>query len=121
MSEPTHVHLIVSDLALSLSFYTTVFGMEEAFREGSRMVILSMPQSEATITLSARESASGQDLGVSPIAFRVSSTRDLDDALNDARSAGGGFVRRNQADVEREKAFVTDPDGYLIEIGRAAI
>jgi catechol 2,3-dioxygenase-like lactoylglutathione lyase family enzyme len=120
VSEPTHVHLIVSDLALSLSFYTTVFGMEEAFREGSRMVILSMPQSESTITLSAREGASGQDLGVSPVAFRLSSTRDPDDAIGEARSAGGNLIRRNQADVESGKAFVTDPDGYLIEIGRIA-
>ena len=38
-----HLHLIVRDLERSLAFYRDVFGLEEQFRDGPKMVFLSTP------------------------------------------------------------------------------
>ncbi len=43
----THIHLVVRDLERSLRFYQDVFGMEERFRDGPRMVFLNTPGSKA--------------------------------------------------------------------------
>ena len=45
----THINLIVGDLERSLRFYQSVFGMEERFRVGSKVVFLNTPRSEDLI------------------------------------------------------------------------
>ncbi len=47
----THIHLVVRDLERSLRFYQGVFGMEERFRDGPKMVFLNTPGSPDLITL----------------------------------------------------------------------
>ena len=47
----THIHLVVRDLERSLRFYETVFGMQERFRDGPKMVFLNTPGSSDLITL----------------------------------------------------------------------
>jgi catechol 2,3-dioxygenase-like lactoylglutathione lyase family enzyme len=47
----THIHLVVRDLERSLSFYKSVFGMQERFRDGTKMVFLNTPGSQDLITL----------------------------------------------------------------------
>ncbi len=59
----THIHLVVRDLERSLRFYQGVFGMEERFRAGPKMVFLNTPGSEDLITLiedSAEERLAGE-------------------------------------------------------------
>lgn len=47
----THIHLVVRDLERSLRFYRDVFGLEERFRDGPKMMFLNTPGSQDLITL----------------------------------------------------------------------
>ena len=47
----THIHLVVRDIERSLRFYQGVFGMEERFRDGTRLVFLNTPGSQDLIAL----------------------------------------------------------------------
>lgn len=114
----THVHLMVSDLARSLRFYTDAFGLEEQFRSGADMVFLSTPGARDTITLNAGHGSSeaGPGGGIEHIGFRLAPGQDLGEAISDVEAAGGKLVRRGEHAPGVPFAYVADPDGYLIEI-----
>jgi catechol 2,3-dioxygenase-like lactoylglutathione lyase family enzyme len=113
----THVHLIVADLDRSLRFYTQVFGMQEQFRDGPRMVFLNTPDSADSITLNEQPGDPRIGAGgVDHIGFRLVDKADLDDAIAEVEAAGGKLVNRGQRGPGMPFAYVTDPDGYLIEL-----
>jgi catechol 2,3-dioxygenase-like lactoylglutathione lyase family enzyme len=116
----THIHLRVSDLDRSLAFYQRVFGLEEMFREGPNMVFLRTPGRRDTITLNedpdqdkARVGDSG---GIAHFGFRLADDADLELAIQEVRAAGGTLVRRGEHSPGEPYAYVTDPDGYVIEL-----
>ena len=114
----THVHLIVSDLSRSLHFYSTVFGMEEQFRDGESMVFLRTPGARDTITLNAQPDAKhrvGRG-GVHHIGFRLIDKGDLDRAIREVEAAGGRLIERGEHGPGQRFAYVADPDGYVIEL-----
>jgi catechol 2,3-dioxygenase len=114
----THIHLLVSDLERSLRFYTSVFGLEEQFRDGPTMVFLRTPGSTDTITINA----DGDQMervgrgGVDHFGFRLKPGVDLDAAIAEAVAAGGRLVDRGEHAPGFPYAYVADPDGYLIEL-----
>ena len=115
----THIHLYVKDLDRSLAFYTSVFGMEERFRDGPKMVFLNTPGSRDTITLNEDSSAAqhnGVNAGVAHFGFRRESTSDLESAIIDVEAAGGTLVEKGEHQPGVPFAYVHDPDGYLIEL-----
>ena len=74
----THIHLIVRDLDRSLRFYQGVFqgvfGLEEQFRDGPKMVFLGTPGRADTITLNEDPRAqdrAGDNGGVAHFGFRL--------------------------------------------------
>ena len=116
----THIHLLVSDLGRSLAFYQHVFGLEEMFREGPNMVFLRTPGRRDTITLNqdpdqdkARVGDSG---GITHFGFRLAEDADLELAIQEVRGAGGKLVRQGEHSPGEPYAYVTDPDGYVIEL-----
>jgi catechol 2,3-dioxygenase-like lactoylglutathione lyase family enzyme len=116
----THIHLRVSDLDRSLAFYQRVFGLEEMFREGPNLVFLRTPGRRDTITLNedpdqdkARVGDSG---GIAHFGFRLADDADLELAIQEVRAAGGTLVRRGEHSPGEPYAYVTDPDGYVIEL-----
>lgn len=113
----THVHLIVADLERSLRFYQQVFGMQEQFRDGPKMVFLRTPGAVDSITLNERP---GDDRigsgGVDHIGFRRAAGQDLDDAIRQVEAAGGRLVERGEHTPGSAYAYVADPDGYVIEL-----
>jgi catechol 2,3-dioxygenase-like lactoylglutathione lyase family enzyme len=113
----THVHLVVEDLDRSLRFYTEVFGMEEQFRDGPSMVFLSTPGAEDSITLNGQpgDPRIGRG-GVDHVGFRLVDKADLDDAVRQVEAAGGSVVERGEHRPGVPYAYVSDPDGYLIEL-----
>lgn len=114
-----HLHLIVRDLDRSLAFYRDVFGLEERFRDGPKMVFLSTPGGEDLITLNedpAEAANAGQNGGVGHFGFRLEPDADLDAAVAEVVRAGGTLVRRSRPEDGRSYAYVRDPDGYLIEL-----
>jgi catechol 2,3-dioxygenase-like lactoylglutathione lyase family enzyme len=115
----SHIHLVVRDLDRSLLFYTRVFGMEERFRDGPKMVFLNTPGSSDLITLNedpAEAKLAGVNAGVAHFGFRLANKADLDTAIAEIEAAGGKLIRRGEHGPGASFAYVEDPDGYIIEL-----
>ena len=115
----THIHLVVSNLDKSLSFYRNVFGMEERFRDGPKMVFLNTPGSDDLITLNedpTEVAKAGDNGGVGHFGFRLSPEVSLDEAIEVVVANGGELEHRSEPGEGRQYAYVRDPDGYLIEL-----
>jgi catechol 2,3-dioxygenase-like lactoylglutathione lyase family enzyme len=115
----THIHLVVRDLERSLRFYRQVFGMEERFRSGPKMVFLNTPGSRDTVTLNedpAHAELAGRSGGVAHFGFRLCEGSDLDAAIVQVEQAGGRLVERGEHAPGIPFAYVADPDGYVIEL-----
>jgi catechol 2,3-dioxygenase-like lactoylglutathione lyase family enzyme len=115
----THIHLVVRDLDRSLRFYQSVFGMEERFRDGPKMIFLNTPGSQDLITLNedpAEAQLAGVNGGVAHFGFRLANSTDLDTAIAEIEAAGGKLIRRGEHAPGVRFAYVEDPDGYVIEL-----
>jgi catechol 2,3-dioxygenase-like lactoylglutathione lyase family enzyme len=115
----THIHLVVRDLDRSLRFYQSVFGMEERFRDGPKMVFLNTPGSQDLMTLNedpAEAQLAGVNGGVAHFGFRLANSTDLDTAIAEIEAAGGKLIRRGEHTPGVRFAYVEDPDGYVIEL-----
>lgn len=115
-----HIHLIVRDLERALRFYGEVFGAQELFRAGPKMVFVSTPGSRDLITLNESESEqakAGDNGGIGHFGFRLKNQSDLDAAVEEVERAGGKLIDRGQHAPGVPYAYVTDPDGYVIELG----
>ena len=114
-----HLHLVVRDLERSLRFYQGVFGMEERFRSGPRMVFLNTPGSGDLVTLNedpAEAKNAGVNGGVAHFGFRLGEGADLDRAIAEIEAAGGRLLSRGEHAPGIRYAYVADPDGYVIEL-----
>ncbi len=115
-----HTRLRVSDLEEAVKFYQTVFGLEVSRRHesprGSKLVFLSVPNSEEEIELTYFPSSGPvvvqEDL--MHLAFEVESMQDFQ---KHAESIGiplsDGPTKSSSGSVF---AFVDAPDGYEVEI-----
>ena len=115
----THIHLVVRDVERSLRFYRSVFGMEERFRDGPKMVFLNTPGSEDLVTLNedpAEARLAGVNAGVAHFGFRLEKSADLEAAIAAVEAAGGRLIRRGERGSGAFFAYVEDPDGYVIEL-----
>lgn len=112
----THLHLFVADLDRSLRFYKEVFGLQEMFREGPKMVFLRPPNSSDTITLNEVPEKAGPGNGIDHFGFRLVDKAKLDVAISEVERAGGQLVERGEHAPGAPFAYVRDPDGYLIEL-----
>ena len=115
----THIHLVVRDLERSLRFYQGVFGMEERFRDGPKMVFLNTPGSQDLITLNEdpnEAKLAGVSAGIAHFGFRLSGSSNLDHAISEVEAAGGKLLRRGEHAPGAPFAYVADPDGYVIEL-----
>lgn len=114
----THIHLIVKDLQRSLSFYKTVFGMAEIFRAGEGLVFLNTPGSKDAIALHQAEGdqQTGSGGGILHFGFQLENKTDLDRAINEVIAAGGALKKRGEFTPGLPFAYVSDPDGYEIEL-----
>ena len=114
-----HLHLVVRDLDRALRFYQGVFGMEEQFRAGPKMVFLRTPGSGDLLTLNedaAEVRNAGVNGGVAHFGFKLESEADLDAAIAEVVAAGGKLVDRGAHGNGHPFAYVADPDGYVIEL-----
>ena len=114
----THIHLMVSDIQRSLSFYQTVFGMEVRFWAGDGLVFLNTPGSNDTIALhqSEGDEPTGASGGITHFGFQLKDGADLDRAISEVVAAGGALKKRGEFMPGLPFAYVSDPDGYEIEL-----
>jgi catechol 2,3-dioxygenase len=113
-----HLHLVVRDMDRSLRFYQDVLGMKERFRHGDHMIFLSTPGSEDLITLNENPEEAertGGSGGIAHFGFRLAPATDLGQLLAEIEGAGGKLLRQGEHAPGVPYAFVTDPDGYVIE------
>ena len=114
-----HIHLVVRDLERSLRFYQDVFGMREMFRSGPHMIFLNTPDSTDLITLNQdpeEVSRAGDSGGIAHFGFRLAEGSDLDAAIAEIEGAGGKLIARGEHGPGAPFAYVSDPDGYVIEL-----
>ncbi len=112
-----HINLNVSDISRSERFYLEAFGLEVRFREGADMVFVGSTGVHDLITLcQAKGGAPIGDGGVSHFGFRVAFD-EFDEMIGQIQRAGGTLLRRGQHEEGVLYAYVTDPDGYTIELG----
>jgi catechol 2,3-dioxygenase-like lactoylglutathione lyase family enzyme len=58
----------------------------------------------------------GETGGIAHIGFRLINPADIDQAVADAKAAGGTLLRRGEFSPGFPYAYVNDPDGYEVEI-----
>ena len=116
----THIHMVVGDMSRSLAFYTRVFGMQELFREGDDLVFLRTPGAWDTITLNSEPDSErgrpGESGGIAHFGFRLKRAGDMNAAVQEIVAAGGRLIRRGEHSPGELFAYVSDPDGYTIEL-----
>jgi catechol 2,3-dioxygenase-like lactoylglutathione lyase family enzyme len=112
----THIHLLVADLDRSLRFYRDVFGLQEKFRDGPKLVFLRPPNSSDTITLNEAPEQAGKAGGIHHFGFRLVDKTQLDRAIDEVEQAGGRLLERGEHGPGSPYAYVADPDGYMIEL-----
>jgi len=114
-----HINLNVTDVERSLKFYQQAFGLEVKFWEDNRrMVFLRSPGASDTITLcQVHEGEPVAGGGVSHFGFGLTEKDKLDEMIAQVESAGGKLVSRGKHGGSFPYAYVSDPDGYVIEIG----
>jgi len=111
----THINLVVRDLERSLRFYRRLFGVREYYRdEGSIQVQGPGPHDVLAFEKGVRRA--GKPGGLSHFGFRLVDPRDIDKAVREAERAGGRLLRRGEFSPGLPFAYVSDPDGYEIEV-----
>ncbi len=114
----THVHLLVRDLERSLRFYEEVFGFTRQLNVG-KLTFLTTPGTGDLLTLSCGEHATkhaGPGGGIEHFGFRLEEDVNVDDAVEVAVKGGAALIQRGEHAPGWPFAYLTDPDGYLIEI-----
>jgi lactoylglutathione lyase len=121
-----HVNLVVSDLARSVRFYRGALGFEDA-GTGSGITFLQTPGTGDLLglqpaggdldQLSGKVRTPGDSGGVDHIGFSVDTPEMLDLLVEAVQEHGGSCLWRTEAEQGSGSAFVTDPDGYVLQLG----
>jgi catechol 2,3-dioxygenase-like lactoylglutathione lyase family enzyme len=115
-----HVHLLVAEHDRSVAFYNRVFGMEVGFKDGN-ILFLRSPGGRDSLALHLAETEEerakvGQQGGYEHFGITVKDRTRLDDAIALVTAAGGQLVDKGEHAPGVPYAYVSDPDGYVIEI-----
>src|SRR5256886_7972470 len=111
----THISLAVRDLGRALRFYEQVFGLRE-YGRGDGLVHTQASGRHDIITFAEDPATAGLSGGVAHFGFRLVDPEDIDRAISEVECAGGRLLRRGKFAPGLPYAYVTDPDGYGIEI-----
>ena len=111
-----HVHVAVKDLADSVHFYSTLFGVRPSvLEEDYAKWMLDDPRVNFAI------SRRGQTPGLDHLGFQMESERELREVAARLRSAGQDVLEQKDAAccyTRSDKAWVTDPQGLRWETFR---
>ena len=119
-----HVNLVVTDVDRSRAFYESALGFEFV-KVDSGITFLSTPDTNDSLALqpsggdldrlSGKQRSPGEMGGVDHIGFAVEPD-DVDHLIEAVERAGGSLLMSIDKDTERT-VFVTDPDGYVLQLG----
>ena len=111
----SHIALKVADPERSASFYRAVFGVEEYFRDADSIQVKG-PGPYDVIAFERGNSEVGVAGGIAHFGFRLTAPSDIDAAIAESLAAGGRLIRRGEFAPGLPFAYISDPDGYEIEI-----
>jgi len=115
-----HIHLLVSEHARSMAFYNQVFGMEVGFTDGN-IVFLHSPGGRDDLALhlavtDEERARVGHQGGCEHFGITVKDRSCLDEAIALVVQSGGRLIDKGEHGAGVPYAYVSDPDGYVIEI-----
>jgi catechol 2,3-dioxygenase-like lactoylglutathione lyase family enzyme len=117
-----HIHLLVGDQEGAAAFYKEAFGMEERFHDGA-ILFMGTPNGGDSLALHQAETEDerarvGQEGGVDHFGIHLAdrSASAIDEAVRRVEQAGGKLVDRGEHAPGVPYAYVTDVDGYAIEL-----
>jgi catechol 2,3-dioxygenase len=111
----THISLAVRDLERALRFYSELLGAKEYFRD-ERSIQVQGPGPHDVLAFELDPDQAGRAAGISHFGFRLTDPADIDAAVDAAVRAGGRLLRRGEFAPGYPFAYVSDPDGYEIEL-----
>ena len=111
----THISLAVRDPQAALDFYARVFGVREYFRDDQQIQVQG-PGPFDVIAFERSPAGAGTAGGIRHFGFRLKRAGDIALAVAEVQRAGGRLLRQGEFAPGFPFAYVTDPDGYEIEI-----
>ena len=111
----THINLAVRDGEKALAFYRRVFGVE-AYSRADGLIHCGTPGAHDVITFHPGGAQPGEVGGLAHFGFRLVAASDIDLAVREVEAAGGTLLRRGEFSPGYPYAYVSDPDGYEVEI-----
>ena len=112
-----HLHLNVRDLGRSVRFYEEAFGLKVAFTAGADLIFMTPAAGGHSLALHlvGQNDPVGMAGGFQHFGFKLSAD-DHDRAIEQVENAGGSLISRGKHDGKYPFAYVSDPDGYVIEL-----
>lgn len=113
-----HLHINVRDLKRSIHFYEAAFGLKVSFRAGGDLIFLAPRASAHSLALhlvGAGEPVGLAGGGLQHFGFKLDAN-DHDRVIEQVERAGGRLVSRGKHNGKYPYAYVSDPDGYVIEL-----
>jgi catechol 2,3-dioxygenase-like lactoylglutathione lyase family enzyme len=112
-----HLHLNVRDVTRSVRFYEQAFGLHVEFSAGADLLFMAPHGGGLTLALHrvGQDEPVGMAGGFQHFGFKLSAD-DHDRAITQVERAGGALVSRGKHDGKYPYAYVSDPDGYVIEL-----
>jgi catechol 2,3-dioxygenase-like lactoylglutathione lyase family enzyme len=112
-----HLHINVRDLERSIRFYREAFGLEIGFKADDCLIFMTPKAGGHSLALHLVEPDGpvGMAGGIQHFGFKLD-LRDHDRVIGQVEKAGGRLVSRGKHDQKHPYAYVSDPDGYVIEL-----
>jgi catechol 2,3-dioxygenase-like lactoylglutathione lyase family enzyme len=112
-----HLHLNVRDLARSIRFYKEAFGLKVGFSAGKDLIFMVPEERGHSLALHrvGPDEPVGMAGGLQHFGFKLD-LNDHDRVIRQVEKAGGKLVSRGKHGGRFPYAYVTDPDGYVIEL-----
>jgi catechol 2,3-dioxygenase-like lactoylglutathione lyase family enzyme len=112
-----HLHINVRDLARSIRFFREAFGLKVGFSVGKDLIFM-VPEAKGhwlALHQVGPDEPVGMAGGFQHFGFKLE-VNDHDRVIKQVEQAGGKLVSRGKHGGQFPYAYVTDPDGYVIEL-----
>ena len=112
----THLTIAVNDIAQTLKFYQSVFGMHVMYHE-KEFIQLTTPGCNDILVFEEKKNVPiGQTGGIAHFGFRLKNPDDIDEIENKVKAAGGTITDKGEFVPGSPYIYFKDLDGYTVEV-----